>query len=64
MLRTNLSTRPFYNIRAVQLALGALALLVAVLTVVNLVQLVRLTASERALGARAQQAETEAQRLS
>ena len=63
MLRTNLSTRPFYNIRAVQLALGALALLVAVLTVVNLVQLVRLTASERALGARAQHAETEAQRF-
>jgi len=63
MLRTNLSTRPFYNIRAVQVALGALALLVAVMTFGNLVQLVRLTASERALGARAQEAETEAQRL-
>jgi hypothetical protein len=63
MLRTNLSTRPFYNIRAVQVTLGALALLVAVMTIVNLVQLVRLTASERALGARAQDAETEAQRL-
>ncbi len=62
MLRTNLSTRPFYNIRAVQLTLGALALLVALMTVVNLVQLVRLTTSERALGARAEQAETEAQR--
>jgi hypothetical protein len=63
MLRTNLSTRPFYNIRAVQVALGALALLVALMTIVNLVQFVRLTASERALGARAQDAETEAQRL-
>lgn len=63
MLRTNLSTRPFYNIRAVQVALGGLALLVAVLTVINLVQLVRLTTSERALGARAQQAESEAQRF-
>jgi hypothetical protein len=63
MLRTNLSTRPFYNIRAVQVALGALAVLVALMTIVNLVQLVRLTASERALGARAQDAETEAQRL-
>ncbi len=63
MLRTNLSTRPFYNIRAVQLTLGALALLVAVLTIINLVQLVRLTASERALGARAQQAETDAQKF-
>jgi hypothetical protein len=63
MLRTNLSTRPFYNIRVVQVALGALAVLVALMTLVNLVQLVRLTTSERALGARAQQAETEAQRL-
>jgi hypothetical protein len=63
MLRTNLSTRPFYNIRAVQIVLGLLALLVAVLTLVNLVQLIRLTGSERALGARAEQAETEAQRL-
>jgi hypothetical protein len=63
MLRTNLSTRPFYNIRAVQVALGALALLVALMTIVNIVQLVRLTTSERALGARAQQAEADAQRL-
>jgi hypothetical protein len=63
MLRTNLSTRPFYNIRAVQVSLGALALLVVALTVLNLVQLVRLTASERALGARAQQAESEAERF-
>jgi hypothetical protein len=63
MLRTNLSTRPFYNIRAVQVALGALALLVVVLTLLNIVQLIRLTSSGRALGARAQQAEVEAQRL-
>jgi Tfp pilus assembly protein PilN len=63
MLRTNLSTRPFYNIRAVQVSLGALALLVVILTGLNLMQLVRLTASERALGARAQQAEAEAQRF-
>ncbi len=63
MLRTNLSTRPFYNIRAVQIALGALTLLVVVLTLLNLVQLIRLTSSGRALGARAEQAEAEAQRL-
>jgi len=63
MLRTNLSTRPFYNIRAVQVALGALALLVIVLTLLNLVQLIRLTSSGRALGARAAQAEADAQRL-
>lgn len=63
MLRTNLSTRPFYNIRAVQVALGALALLVVVLTLLNLLQLIRLTSSGRALGARAEQAEADAQRL-
>jgi hypothetical protein len=63
MLRTNLSTRPFYNLRAVQVALGALALLVVVLTLLNLVQLIRLTSSGRALGARASQAEADAQRL-
>jgi len=45
MLRTNLSTRPFYNIRAVQVTLGAMALLVIVLTLLNLVQLIRLTSS-------------------
>lgn len=63
MLRTNLSTRPFYNIRAVQIALGAFALVVVALVLLNVVQLVRLSSSERALGARAEQAETEAQRL-
>ena len=63
MLRTNLSTRPFYNIRAVQITLGLFALLVALLTLINLVQLFRLTGSERALGARAEQAEADAQRL-
>jgi hypothetical protein len=63
MLRTNLSTRPFYNIRAVHVALGALALIVVVMTLFNLVEMIRLTASERALGARAQQAESDAERL-
>jgi len=63
MLRTNLSTRPFYNIRAVQVALGALALLVVVLTLLNLVKLIQLTSSGRALGAGAEQAEADAQRL-
>ncbi len=63
MLRTNLSTRPFYNIRAVNAALGLLALIVAVMTLLNLVQFVRLSTSERTLGARAQQAEEQAARL-
>jgi Tfp pilus assembly protein PilN len=63
MLRTNLSTRPFYNVRAVQVMIGALAILVLAFTTVNVVQLMRLTSSENALGAHAGQAETEAARL-
>ncbi len=38
MLRTNLSTRPFYNERVVQIALGVVALLVVAFTAFNLVQ--------------------------
>jgi Tfp pilus assembly protein PilN len=63
MLRTNLATRPFYNVRAVQLALGALVVMVALATLFNVVQIVRLTANERTLGARADEAEREADRL-
>lgn len=63
MLRTNLSTRPFYNIRAVQLALGAAGVLVLAITLFNVVQVVRLAMSQRTLGARAAEAEQEAARL-
>lgn len=63
MLRTNLSTRPFYNVRAVQAALTAVGVIVIALTVFNLVEIIRLTASQRRLGAHASQAEQEAQRL-
>jgi hypothetical protein len=63
MLRTNLSTRPFYNLRAVQVTIGALAVIVAAMTLGNIVEFVRLTASERDLGARAARAEEEAARL-
>lgn len=63
MLHTNLSTRPFYNVRAVQALLVALAALVLVVTLINVVQIVRLTANQRAFGARAAQAEEEAARL-
>jgi Tfp pilus assembly protein PilN len=38
MLRMNLSTRPFYNERAAQFVLGAVALLIAALTVFNVMQ--------------------------
>jgi hypothetical protein len=63
MLRTNLSTRPFYNVRAVQVLLGAAALAVLALTLFNIVQLITLTNSQRTLGAHAAEAETEAARL-
>ena len=51
MLRTNLSTRPFYNERAVHVGLGLLALVVVALTVVNLVEVVRLSRQNTVLSA-------------
>lgn len=63
MLRTNLSTRPFYNVRAVRALLGLCALVVIAFTLFNVIQTVRLLAQERTLGADAVRAETEAARL-
>lgn len=63
MLQTNLSTRPFYNVRAVQALLGLLAIVVVAVTLFNVVAIIRLTASQRTLGASAAQAEDEAARL-
>ena len=63
MLRTNLSTRPFYNIRAVQAVLGACVAIVILFTMFNVISLVRLAASQRSLGARAVQAQNDAAKL-
>ena len=63
MLRTNLSTRPFYNVRAVRAVLGLCALVVAAFTLFNVVQLVSLSARQRTLSADAVRAENEAARL-
>jgi hypothetical protein len=63
MLRTNLSTRPFYNLRAVRALLGAAMLVVLAFTLFNTAQLARLTASQSTLGGRAADAEREAARL-
>lgn len=63
MPRTNLATRPFYNVRAVHAMLGLAALAVLALTLYNVVQLVRLTSSQRTLGAQAAASEDQAQRL-
>jgi len=63
MLRTNLSTRPFYNVRAVRAVLGLCALGVIAFTLFNAVQFIRLSARQRTLSADAVRAETEAARL-
>jgi hypothetical protein len=63
MLRTNLATRPFYNVRAVQTVLGTAVALVVGLTIFNGVQIMRLGASQYTLGARASDAEQQAARL-
>jgi Tfp pilus assembly protein PilN len=47
MLRTNLSTRPFYNTRIVRVALIAIAVVAAGLTVFNAVELWRLQRANR-----------------
>jgi Tfp pilus assembly protein PilN len=51
MLRTNLSTRPFYNERAVHVGLGLVAAVVLALTVVNVVEVVHLSRQNTALSA-------------
>jgi hypothetical protein len=63
MLRTNLSTRPFYNVRAVRALLTLGALVVAAFTLFNVAQLIRLSSTQRTLSADAVRAETEAARL-
>jgi Tfp pilus assembly protein PilN len=63
MLRTNLSTRPFYNMRAVQVTLGAFGVLVLALTLFNAFELIRQGTRQRSLGAREVEAQAEAARL-
>jgi len=63
MLRTNLSTRPFYNVRVVRMALGAAGVILLGAALFNGARLVGLGTSEQSLGARAAEAENEAARL-
>jgi Tfp pilus assembly protein PilN len=63
MLRTNLSTRPFYNTRAVRAALAAVAIVVLGLILFNTVEIVRLNAAQQTLGANEASAKDEAGRL-
>lgn len=63
MLRTNLSTRPFYNERAVHLVIGLLAVLVAALTLWNIVRVVSLSRLSTELATRVNRDHAEAQGL-
>jgi Tfp pilus assembly protein PilN len=63
MLRTNLSTRPFYNERGVHLMLVFGALVVIVLTIFNLSQIVILTRTQSSLSGQADADETRAREL-
>src|SRR4030095_14731284 len=61
MLRTNLSTRPFYNERAVRTVLGLVGALAIGLTVFNAVEILRLQGQSR--DARQQIAQNDAQAI-
>lgn len=63
MLRTNLSTRPFYNDRAIRLAIVAGIVAVAALTAFNAGQILTLTQRNRELADRAGAAEARARDL-
>ena len=63
MIRTNLATKPFYNVRAVQVALSTLAAVVIGITLVNGITIFTLMTSQQTLGANADEAEREAARL-
>jgi Tfp pilus assembly protein PilN len=58
MLKTNLSTRPFYNERAVQFWLLVIAVIVAAATVFNVTRLVQYSRSDTELAGQASQDET------
>ena len=63
MLRTNLSTRPFYNERAVHAVIGIAAFIVAVLTAITLFQMIKLSRQNTELSSRISRDRGEADRL-
>jgi hypothetical protein len=60
MLRTNLSTRPFYNERAVRIAIATLAVLTAALTAFNAAEILSLNARNTELASRVETSEAKA----
>jgi hypothetical protein len=63
MLRTNLSTRPFYNERAVHLAIGAFAVVVLAITAWNVVRVLGLSRQNTELSSRVNRDHDEAAEL-
>ena len=63
MLRTNLSTRPFYNVRAAHVVLGAAGSILLGVMLFNVTQVVRLRMNQQSLDALAVEAEEETARL-
>jgi Fimbrial assembly protein (PilN) len=63
MLRTNLSTRPFYNERAVHVGLAVAAGLVLGLTIINAVRVIELSKHSTELSTRVNRDRSEAERL-
>jgi Tfp pilus assembly protein PilN len=63
VLRTNLSTRPFYNERAVHILIGIAAVLVAALTLWNIVRVVSLSRLNTELATRVNRDHAEAEGL-
>ena len=63
MLRTNLSTRPFYNERAVHAVAAALAVVVVAITAWQIVRVVRLSAYKTELNAAIKRDRNEAESL-
>jgi hypothetical protein len=63
MLQTNLSSRPFYNVRAVRVGLALAAVLVTALTIVSIGRAITLSAAEAQLSAEANQYIADAGRI-
>lgn len=63
MLRTNLSTRPFYNERGVHVVIGVAAILLVALTAWNVYTVVRLSRANTELSSRVNQDHAEAEQL-
>jgi Tfp pilus assembly protein PilN len=63
MLRTNLSTKPFYNERGIHAVLAIVGLIVIALTVFNVTEIMSLSRAQSALGGRAAAAENQARQF-